>query len=84
MAVSPETAERQMLANPGAFSQCVAGVVEPVNGEAARVWSYVTLLAPTPTPSKIWISVARGLPLKVQAATTLQISTYQAAPYAIP
>jgi hypothetical protein len=84
MRISPDVTERRLLKDPGAFTSCVGGATEQVNGEAARVWSYVTKLGPAATPSKMWISVARGLPLKVQAAQTLQVSTYQATPFPKP
>jgi hypothetical protein len=80
MPISPETADRQFLENPSSFGKCVAGSTEAINGEAARVWNYVASMGPTPTSSKMWISVSRGLPLKVQTGRSLQLSTYQATP----
>jgi hypothetical protein len=61
MPVDPEVAERGMLDKGLAFSKCAAGATETIAGEPARVWTYETAA----TPSRIWISVARGLPLKV-------------------
>lgn len=84
MAVSPEAKDRELLENPSSFGKCAAGATEAVNGEAARVWTYVATRGPTPTTSTMWISVSRGLPLKIQTAKTLQVSTYQATPYPKP
>jgi hypothetical protein len=61
MPLNPEVQERAMLDNGTAFSKCAAGATENVAGEPARVWSYES----ASTPSTIWISVSRGLPLKV-------------------
>ena len=80
MPADPEVAERGMLDNGTAFRKCAAGVTESVAGEAARKWTYETAA----TPSAIWISVARGLPLKVQAQGVLQTSVYQATPFPKP
>ncbi len=84
MPVGPDNAERQMLQSPGGFAKCVAGANESLNGEVARTWTYVTLIGGSPTPSTIWISVSRGLPLKVQGESVTQTSSYQATPYAKP
>ena len=80
MPFDPEVQERGMLDTGTAFSKCAAGATESVGGEAARVWTYETAA----TPSTIWISVARGLPLKVQAQGVLQTSVYQATPFPKP
>jgi hypothetical protein len=80
MPVDPEVAERGMLDKGLAFSKCAAGATETIAGEPARVWTYETAA----TPSRIWISVARGLPLKVQAQGVLQTSAYQATPFPKP
>ncbi len=80
MPIDPEGQERGMLDDGSAFSKCVAGATEVVGGESARTWTYVT----SGMPSTIWISVARGLPLKVQAKGTLQTSVYQTTPYPRP
>ena len=80
MPIDPEVQERGMLDTGTAFSKCAAGATESVGGGAARVWTYETAA----TPSTIWISVARGLPLKVQAHGVLQTSVYQATPFPKP
>lgn len=80
MPIDPEVQERGMLDTDTAFRKCVAGTTESVGGEAARVWTYETAA----TPSTIWISVARGLPLKVQSQGVLQTSVYQATPFPKP
>lgn len=80
MPIDPEVQERGMLDTDTAFRKCAAGATESVGGEAARVWTYETAA----TPSTIWISVARGLPLKVQAQGVLQTSVYQATPFPKP
>lgn len=80
MPIDPEMQERGMLDDGSAFSTCVAGATEEVAGEAARAWTYVA----SGMPSTIWISVARGLPLKVQAPGALQTSVYQATPFPKP
>ena len=84
MTIDPDAAEKKMLENAGTFTKCVAGATEAVDGEPARVWSYMVAVGPTPTASRMWISVARGLPLKVQAEKVLQVSTYQATPFPKP
>ena len=80
MPIDPEVQERNMLDKGMAFSKCAAGTTESVGGESARVWTYETAA----TPSTIWISVARGLPIKVQAQGVLQTSVYQATPFPKP
>lgn len=80
MPIDPEVQERGMLDTDTAFRKCAAGTTESVSGEAARVWTYETAA----TPSTIWISVARGLPLKVQSQGVLQTSVYQATPFPKP
>jgi len=80
MPIDPEVQERGMLDTDTAFRKCAAGATENVGNEPARVWTYETAA----TPSTIWISVARGLPLKVQAQGVLQTSVYQAAPFPKP
>ena len=80
MPLDPEVQERGMLDTDTAFRKCAAGATERVGGEAARVWTYETAA----TPSTIWISVARGLPLKVQSQGVLQTSVYQATPFPKP
>ncbi len=80
MPMDPEVQERGMLDKGMAFHKCTAGATENVGTEPARVWTYETAA----TPSTIWISVARGLPLKVQAQGVLQTSVYQAAPFPKP
>ena len=80
MPIDPEVQERGMLDTDTAFRKCAAGATESVGGEAARVWTYETAA----TPSTIWISVARGLPLKVQSQGVLQTSAYQATPFPKP
>ena len=84
MAIDPDAAEKKMLESPSAFTKCAAGATEAVGGEPARVWSYMVSVGPAPVASRMWISVARGLPLKVQGEKTLQISTYQATPFPRP
>ena len=80
MPMDPEVQERAMLDKDMAFRKCAAGATDTVAGEAARMWTYETAA----TPSTIWISVARGLPLKVQAQGVLQTSVYQATPFPKP
>ena len=80
MPIDPEVQERGMLDTDTAFRKCAAGTTDSVAGEAARVWTYETAA----TPSTIWISVARGLPLKVQSQGVLQTSAYQATPFPKP
>jgi hypothetical protein len=80
MPIDPEVQERDMLDKGMAFRKCAAGATENVGTEPARVWTYETAA----TPSTIWISIARGLPLKVQAQGVLQTSTYQATPFPTP
>ena len=80
MPVDPEVQERGMLDKGMAFRKCAAGATDSVAGEAVRMWTYETAA----TPSTIWISVARGLPLKVQAQGVLQTSVYQATPFPKP
>ncbi len=80
MPTDPEIQERNMLDQGMAFSKCAAGATERVGGESARVWTYET----ASTPSTIWISVARGLPIRVQAQGVLQTSVYQATPFPKP
>ena len=84
MAGDPDAAEKKMLENPSAFTKCTAGATEPVNGEPARVWSYAVAVGSAPTAARMWISVARGLPLKVQGDKVLQVSSYQATPFPTP
>lgn len=84
MTIDPDAAETKMLENASTFTKCAAGATEAVNGEPAQVWSYVVAVGPAPVSSRMWISVARGLPLKVQGDKTLQLSTYQATPYPKP
>lgn len=80
MPVDPEMQERGMLDKGTAFRSCAAGATDSVAGEPARMWTYETAA----TPSTIWISVARGLPLKVQAQGVVQTSVYQAKPFPTP
>ena len=80
MPMDPEAQERAMLDQGMAFHKCAAGATENVGTEPARVWTYETAA----TPSTIWISVARGLPIKVQAQGVLQTSVYQATPFTKP
>lgn len=80
MPVDPEVQERGMLDKGMAFAKCVAGATENVGSEPARIWTYETAA----TPSTIWISVARGLPLKVQAPGVMQTSVYQTTPFPKP
>lgn len=80
MPMDPEVQERGMLDKGMAFAKCVAGATENVGSEPARIWTYETAA----TPSTIWISVARGLPLKVQAPGVMQTSVYQTTPFPKP
>jgi hypothetical protein len=84
MTIDPDAAEKKMLEDASTFTKCAAGATEAVSGEPARVWSYFVAVGPAPTASRMWISVARGLPLKVQGDKVLQISTYQATPHPKP
>ncbi len=80
MPMDPELQERSMLDQGRAFHNCAAGATENVGTEPAQMWTYETAA----TPSTIWISVARGLPIKVQAQGVLQTSVYQATPFPKP
>jgi hypothetical protein len=84
MTIDPDAAEKRMLEGNGAFSKCAAGATEAVNGSPARVWTYMVAIGPAPTPSRMWISVDGGLPVKVQAEKVLQVSTYQSTPFPKP
>lgn len=80
MPTDPEVQERAILDAGMAFVKCAAGATGDVDGEPARIWTYET----SATPSSIWISVARGLPLKVQAPGVMQTSAYQNTPFPKP
>ena len=80
MPFNPEVQERAMLDNGTAFSNCTAGAIENIAGEPARVWTYES----ASTPSTIWVSVSRGLPIKVHSQGVVQTSVYQATPFPRP
>ena len=84
MTIDPDAAEKKLLEDPSAFTKCAAGATEAVNGEPAQVWSYLVAVGPAPVASRLWISVSRGLPLKVQSDKVLQVSVYQATPFPKP
>lgn len=84
MSTDPDAAEKRMLEGQGAFSKCAAGTTDTVNGSPARVWTYIVAVGPAPTPSRMWITVDSGLPVKVQGDKVLQTSTYQSTPFPKP
>lgn len=84
IAVDPEVTERKMLDAGIGFTSCVAGAVEPVNGEPARIYTYQSYAAGPPVAARMWVSVARGLPLKVQGDGLEQVSVYQNTPFPKP
>ncbi|MCC7126498.1 MAG: hypothetical protein IT178_16735 [Acidobacteria bacterium] len=71
-----ESTERALLQSASLYTACAAGEVEPVGEEPARVYTYETTIGPIPTPGRMWISVARGLPLKVEGGGATQTSRY--------
>jgi hypothetical protein len=84
MPIAPEVAERKLLDSPSLYTKCVPGTIAQIAGEAARKWTYVTTAGPTTWPTTAWISVATGLPIRIEGDSTVQVSVYRQTPFPKP
>lgn len=76
--------ERALAQDPRAFTQCKPRGSEEVAGVTLQAWSYVSMLSGQPLEAKMWIDVARRLPVRVAAADVEQYYTYSDQPYPKP